>query len=234
MLPAEVRAGMSLGIDLLACDGRELGDIQFVAPPYERVQNRNLPLPPTGPRVACDRNMNRICAIVSLVAASVAGPASAAVFTLTPITNTTPNFPNPILIQGTVSMGAGETFLSPNTMSTVYLPFLPGFTAGFNGNGQTFDPGFLTWNGLGTYVGPIYDDQVSANNLGYSGGMPPGLYNFNPGGPGGQPAITLNYTDASGITRSATAPYAINVVIPAPGAMALFGIGGLLAARRRR
>src|SRR4051812_11093495 len=99
--------------------------------------------------------MNRIvCALVPLVAAAVAVPASAFTFSLVPVTTTTPTFAGPIFINGTVSMAVGETFLSPTSVSTVNLPFLAGFTAGFNGNGQTFDPAFLAWNGLGTYNGP--------------------------------------------------------------------------------
>lgn len=178
--------------------------------------------------------MSRLrCAGVAAVAAAVAGPAYAFVFTLTPVTNTTPNFANPIQVQGTVSLAAGETFLSPTAMSTVNLPFLSNFSAGFNGNGQMFDAAFLAWNGVGSYSGPIYDHMVSANNLGYSGGMPLGLYGSNLLGPGGLASIILSYVDAAGATHSTTATYAISVV-PAPGSMAIIGVGGFLAARRRR
>lgn len=180
--------------------------------------------------------MNRLaCVLFPAVAACVAAvpTAQAFTFTLTPVTNTTPNFAPPILIQGSVTVAAGETFFSPNAMSTVNLPALAGFTAAFNGSGQMFDPGFLAWNGVGTYTGPIYDHQVSANNLGYAGGMPQGLYAYSPLGPGGLASITLNYADVDGRTRSATATYAVNVV-PAPGALGVLGLGGLLASRRRR
>jgi len=178
--------------------------------------------------------MNRlICACVPVVAAVAANPAHAFVFTLTPVTNTTPNFAGPILINGTVSLGVGESFLHPTVMSTVHLPFLSNFSAGFNGNGQTFDPGFLAWNGVGSYTGPIYNHQVSANNLGFSGGMPLGLYGSNVLAPGGLSSIILSYTDANGLTQSVNAPYAINV-IPAPGAAVVLGTATLLAARRRR
>ncbi|MGH7243805.1 MAG: hypothetical protein ACREJD_10345 [Phycisphaerales bacterium] len=171
-------------------------------------------------------------ALVALI--GIAGPAGAFTFTLTPVTNTTPNFAGTILITGTVTMGAGETFLNPNVMSSVFLPFKPAFTAGFNGPGQTFDAGFLAWNGLGTYTGAIYNHQITAGNLGYSGGMPLGLYNFNPLGPSGQqPAITLWYVDPNGVSQSSTATYAINVV-PTPGGMAMFGAGALISMRRRR
>ncbi|MBL8875888.1 MAG: hypothetical protein JNM86_08855 [Phycisphaerae bacterium] len=160
--------------------------------------------------------------------------ADAMTFSLTPVTVTTPNFAGTISITGTVSMGVGETFLNPNVMSAVWLPFLPSFTAGFNGPGQNWDAGFLAWNGIGTYSGAIYNHQINAGNLGYAGGMPLGLYNFNPLGPGGQqPAIRLNYVDANGSTQQAIANYAIQVV-PAPGGAALLGVAGLCAFRRRR
>lgn len=178
--------------------------------------------------------MNRlVCALVPAVVAAAAGHAQAFVFTLAPVTNTTPNFASPILIQGTVTVAPGETFLAPTVMSTVHLPFLANFSAGFNGSGQMFDPGFLAWNGIGTYTGPIYNHQVSANNLGFSGGMPVGLYGSNVLGPGGNSGIILSYINEAGLTQSVAATYAVNV-IPAPGAAAAFGIGALFAARRRR
>ena len=178
--------------------------------------------------------MNRFIVVcVPAALAALAGAAHAGTFTLTPVTNTTPNFAGTILIQGVVSAGPGESFLSPNVMSTVNLPFLAGFTAGFNGSGQTFDPAFLAWNGLGTYTGPIYDHQISTNNAGYACGMPLGLYGSNPFGPAGMSSIVLHYTSVTGQTQSVSANYAVNV-IPAPGAMAVLGLGGLLVARRRR
>ncbi len=161
-------------------------------------------------------------------------PARAFTFSLTPVTNTTPNFAGTILITGTVSVGIGETFLNPTVMSSVWLPFKPAFTAGFNGPGQTFDAGFLAWNGIGTYTGAIYNHQINAGNLGYSGGMPLGLYNFNPLGPNGQqPAIRLNYIDANGATQSAIANYAVNV-LPSPGSTVVLALAGAVAAKRRR
>jgi len=172
-------------------------------------------------------------ALVAIVS-GIATSAEAFVFTLTPVTNTTPNFAGTILINGTVTMGAGETFLNPNVQSSVWLPFKPAFTAGFNGPGQTWDAGFLAWNGLGTYTGAIYNHQINAGNLGYSGGMPLGLYNFNPLGPfGQQPAIQLYYIDPNGVMKSSTSTYAINVV-PSPGSATMIGIAGVLVARRRR
>lgn len=172
-------------------------------------------------------------AVVAVVFAAVAAPAHAFMFSLTPVTNTTPNFAGTILIQGTVTVAPGEIFFSPNTMSTVHLPFLAGSTAGFNGNGQTWDPGFLAWNGLGTYTGPIYNHMISPNNLGYAGGMPVGFYGSNILGPGGQSALILFYADTNGGTQSSTQAYAVNVV-PAPGAIAVLAVGGLVASRRRR
>lgn len=57
--------------------------------------------------------------------------------------------PGTILIPGTVTVAAGETLFPPTMMSTVRLPFLSNFSAGFNGSGQGFDPTFLAWNGVG-------------------------------------------------------------------------------------
>jgi len=172
-------------------------------------------------------------AVLALALASLAGPAHAFMFSLIPVTNTTPNFAGAILINGTVTVAPGEVFFSPNAMSTTHLPFLSNFAAGFNGNGQTWDPGFLAWNGVGTYSGPIYNHMVSANNLGYSAGMPVGLYGSNVLGPGGQSALILFYADLNGLTQSAPQTYAVNVV-PAPGAAALLAMGALAASRRRR
>lgn len=159
--------------------------------------------------------------------------AHAATVTLTPVTNTTPNFAGPILINGTVTIGPGETFIHPTLVSSHGMPFLSTYLAGFNGSGQQFDPGFLAWNGLGSYAGPIINHQVSANNLGYASGMPVGLYGSNIFGPGGMAFITLNYTGTNGGTVAMSATFAINVV-PTPGAIALLGLGGFLAMKRRR
>lgn len=159
--------------------------------------------------------------------------ANAATFSLTAVTNTTPNFAGTILITGTVTVGAGEIFLNPNVMSTVNLPFLSSFTAGFNGPGQTWDAGFLAWSGVGTYTGAIFNHQISSGNLGFSGGMPLGLYSFNPLGPGGSSSLVLNYIDANGTTQSMVGKYAINV-IPSPGPLATLALGTVLVTRRRR
>lgn len=180
--------------------------------------------------------MNRsICAPASALAAALLSltSAHAGTVTLTPVTNTTPNFAPPIQIIGTVTMAAGETMYSPNVWSSHAMPFLSTYTAGFNGSGQQFDPAFLAWNGVGTYSGPILDHQVSANNLGYAGGMPVGLYGSNVLGPGGLAGITLHYIGADGLDHAMTATFAINVT-PTPGAAAVLGIGGLLASKRRR
>lgn len=178
--------------------------------------------------------MNRyLCACVPIAVTACAGSAHAFVFTMTPITNTTSNFAGPILIQGTVTVGPGETFINPNLMSSQYMPFLATPTAGFNGTGQNFDPGFLAWNGLGSYTGPIYNYQVSANNLGYAGGMPVGLYTFNLLGPGGQSGTTLYYVDANGVDHPAFASHGVNVV-PGPGMAGVITCAASMATRRRR
>ncbi len=175
------------------------------------------------------------CGVVALTVgiAGEVGVAHAAVFSLTPVTNTTPNYVGQITIMGTVTAGPGETFYSPNVQSAIAVPFLPSFAAGFNGLPQGWDPGFLAWNGTGTYSGPIYFHEVSPANLGYSGGMPLGLYGSNIFGPGGQSAITLYFLGTDGRDHALASPYAINV-IPAPGALAAFGLVGMVAVRRRR
>lgn len=167
---------------------------------------------------------------LSLLAATPA--AHAFTFSLTPVTNTTPNFAGPIQIMGTVTLAAGETCYSPNVMSSMYPPFMGPFIAGFNGPGNTWDPAFLAWNGVGGYSGPVWDCLIVPGNLGYAGGMPVGLYAQNPLGPGGNAAIILTCFDLNG-DHSRTATFGVNVV-PAPGAAALLGLGGLLAMRRRR
>lgn len=171
--------------------------------------------------------------LLALTALALSTAANAATFSLTAVTNTTPNFAGTILITGTVTVGAGEIFLGPNVMSTVHLPFLSSFTAGFNGPGQTWDAGFLAWSGVGTYTGAIYNHQINPGNLGYSGGMPLGLYSFNPLGPGSSPAIVLNYIDTNGVTQAMSSKYAINV-IPSPGPLATLALGTVLVTRRRR
>jgi len=152
---------------------------------------------------------------------------------MTPVTNTTSNFAGTILIQGTVSLGVGETFLHPTVMSSQIMPFLSTYTAGFNGPGQNFDPAFLAWNGVGSYTGPIYNHQIGPGNFGYAGGMPLGLYGSNLLGPGAQSGIILHYVDANGLDHGVFAPHAVNV-IPAPGALALAAVGGCVVVRRRR
>jgi hypothetical protein len=177
--------------------------------------------------------MNRLaCALFVAAAVAPASTLYAFTFSLTPVTNTTPNFGGPIQIMGTVTLAAGETCYSPNVVSSSYPPFTAGFTAGFNGPGNTWDPAFLTWNGVGGYSGPVWDCLVTPGNLGYAGGMPVGLYASNPLGPGGSSGITLTCFDNNG-DHSLSATFGVNVV-PAPGAAALLGLGGLLAVRRRR
>jgi hypothetical protein len=171
--------------------------------------------------------------VVAGMLALVAQAAGAATFTMTTVTNTTPNFGGTIAITGTIVMNSGESLLSPTSMSSWSLPFNAGLTAGFNGPGQGWDAGFLAWNGIGTYSGAIVNHVITPSNFGFSGGMPLGLYGTNPLGPGGLAGITLNYVDTNGALGTFSANYAINVV-PAPGAAGALGLAGLLAMRRRR
>lgn len=183
--------------------------------------------------------MNAYCrALAPLALAAILAPAaSAATFTLTPITNTSPTNAGIIAITGTVTAAPGETFYSPNVIGSQAVPFLPGFTAGFTGVGNDWDPAFIAWSntGTGTYSGPIFNHVIVPGNVGYAGGMPLGLYNTNPFGPGGQPGITLNYYGPNQITIPISANYAVNVTdIPAPATMTTLAIAGMATLRRRR
>lgn len=196
-----------------------------------------MPTPP--PRVrTCRPRLHRAAPpalLAALLAAALCAcpPAQGATVTLTPVTITTPNFGGPIVITGTVTMGPGEVMLNPTVQSSHAMPFLSSYTAGFNGPGQQFDPAFLAWNGLGTYSGPILNHQISPGNLGYSGGMPLGLYGSNVLGPGGGSGIVLYFVSTSGSVDPMSATFAIQVV-PAPGAAAALGLAACLAGRRRR
>jgi uncharacterized protein (TIGR03382 family) len=63
--------------------------------------------------------------------------------------------------------------------------------------------------------------------------MPLGLYGTNPFGPNGGAGIILHAADANGLTVSASANYAINV-IPSPGSASLLALATLASTRRRR
>ncbi|MCE9558408.1 MAG: PEP-CTERM sorting domain-containing protein [Armatimonadetes bacterium] len=173
--------------------------------------------------------MKQTFALLSILASAAA---QAMTFTLTPITNTTPNFVGPINIMGSVVCAPGERYLF---WSQFDAPFLSSFTAGFNGAPQNFTPGFLAWNGLGSYTGAIYQHGCNPTNLGWSGGMPVGLYDSNPFGPGGKSSIQLTYATTNGTTAVAIAKYAINVqAVPEPSSIAAVGLGGVALMRRRR
>ncbi len=160
--------------------------------------------------------------------------AHAASFTLTPVTNTTSTFSGIISIIGTVTTNPGETFYAPSVFSSQTVPYLPGFTAGFTGVGNDWSPAFVAWAtiGTGTYTGPIFDHVIVPGNFGYAGGMPVGLYGGSSSFPG---SITLNYYTIGAPDRAITANYAVNVTaVPTPATLAAFGIGGLVASRRKR
>ena len=146
-----------------------------------------------------------------------------------------PNQPGVFTVDGTVTVGAGESVVSPNLISTVWLPFLPSFAAGFNYNCGNFDSNFLAWNGTSPYTGKILDFNVNPNDLGYSGGMPVGIYNFDPFGPGAHPGVSLDWLDPNGGEHSMVANYHVTVEsTPEPATMAFMGIGALALRLRRK
>ncbi len=170
--------------------------------------------------------------LLSFVAFSVVASANAFSFTLTPVTFTTPNDPNPIFINGTVTVAANETYVGWTQFDA---PFLTGFTAGFNGAPQNFTSSFLAWNGVGTYTGAIYEHHVNPTNLGYAGGMPVGLYNKNIFGPSGFSSIKLTYADSLGSTQTASALYGIQVdAVPEPATLGVLALAALALKRRRK
>ena len=145
-----------------------------------------------------------------------------------------PNQPGTFYVTGTITVGAGESVLSPTLVSTVAVPFLPSLTAGFNSASGNFNSSLLAWNGLSTYTGNILDFTVNPGNLGYSGGMPLGVYNTNPLFPGG-PGISLDYLDAAGVEHSMNGNYHITVAsTPEPASLIVLSFGALALRKRRR
>ena len=133
-----------------------------------------------------------------------------------------PNQPGTFYVTGTVNVGAGESVLST-------------FTAGFNSNCGNFDSDFLNWNGTTAYTGKILDFKVDTGNLGYSGGMPVGIYNTNPLGPAGHPGVSLDWLDPNQHEHSMTANYHITVTAtPEPASLAVFGIGAFALRMKRK
>lgn len=181
-------------------------------------------------------NTNRILAASLFVTLSgMAATSHAASISLVSAT-VGPNQPGTAFIMGTVNVGPGEQVLSPNLVSTLAVPYLPSFTAGFT-NGVIFDANFIAWNGLSTYSGKILDFSVNPGNVGYAGGMPLGVYNTNPFGPGGGPGISLDYLDATGINEhSMHANYSITVAqtTPEPASLSILALWGLALRRKRK
>ncbi|MBS1718370.1 MAG: PEP-CTERM sorting domain-containing protein [Armatimonadetes bacterium] len=179
---------------------------------------------------------NRLLAASLVASLTCAASLSNAAFMTLNSPTVGPNQPGTFYVTGTITVGAGETVLSPNVVSTVALPFLPAFTAGFNYNCGNFDNDILSWNGTTNYTGKILDFTVNPNNLGYSGGMPLGVYNFNPFFPNQQPGISLDFVDANGAEHSMQASYHITVTntTPEPASIAALAIGALAIRRRKK
>ncbi len=166
--------------------------------------------------------------ILSIATVCAAVSANALSISLNPVTTVAPNV-GAFTINGTITAGAGEQFLFLNQ---IWFPFNAGFTAGFNGS-NAVDPSLAAWSGFGTYTGAIYDYAGGPGNYGYSGGMPVGLYDFNPGSPDFMPQIQATFQLPTGATEIAFSDYAVNVV-PEPASMAALALGGMALLRRRR
>jgi hypothetical protein len=85
---------------------------------------------------------------------------------------------------------------------------------------------------------PLPGSSIANNNLGYSAGNPPPVFtniNFSSGASSFRvtQTITFSATNTAGLDLAQLSLIEHNFV-PTPGAMALLGMGGLLAARRRR
>lgn len=174
--------------------------------------------------------MNTTKTLLSVIAVAGISCAHAFSFNLTPVTTATPNQAAPILINGTVTVASGETYVGWTQFDA---PFLSNYSAGFNGAPQNFTTAFLNWNGVGSYSGAIYQHNINPTNLGYSGGMPIGFYGSNFLGPGGLSSIKLDYIDLNGVQQTAFSNYAIDVV-PEPTTMILLTLPLAAALKKRR
>lgn len=176
-------------------------------------------------------HMNR--SLLIAISLSLTAASQAAFFSLNSPT-VGPNQPGTFYVTGTVTVGSGESVISPNLVSTVALPFLSNYSAGFNFNCGNFDTDFLNWNGVTNYTGKILDFTVNPGNLGYSGGMPLGVYASNVLFPGGA-GVALDYLDAAGAEHTMRANYHINVeTTPEPATLLCLGLGAVVTLRRRR
>lgn len=169
---------------------------------------------------------------VAIASLAVVASAHAFSYSLTPLTTVTQST-GLFSINGTIAIGAGETF---NGWNRVDFAFTPSASQAFNGVTENIDPAFAAWTGTGTYSGGIWDfSTTDSTNFGYSGGMPVGLYNFNPASIDSMPGIDVGYTDASGLGHTVRQNFAVEVVAaPEPASMAVLGLGALTLIRRRR
>jgi hypothetical protein len=124
-----------------------------------------------------------------------------------------------------------------------------GSVTDLNGNGATLATaaGTPIYQALadGNIAGTLLNDPTSVST-GAFGSAVVGPAQFGDGGPGGIPslpyvaintdiAITLTFTLTAGDSASFTSIFAVEASnIPAPGALALVGIAGLVGSRRRR
>lgn len=176
----------------------------------------------------------RVLTVSGAIFAAVVCPSwsRAAEFTLTPVTNTTRFYAGIIQITGTITLGPGES-LAPPGVSAFFVPYNASHSANLSAADPAWAPAFTDWIRAGTYTGPILNLVIPQFYLNSLTGMPDGLYDSNPNAANGLSHIRLTYLGADSLPRTLIANYAVNVV-PAPGAVGVFGLSALLASSRRR
>lgn len=86
---------------------------------------------------------------------------------------------------------------------------------------------------------PLPGSSLANNALGYSAGNPPPVFTniaFSSGATAFRVTQTITFaaTDTAGLDLAQLSLVEQNFQVPAPGSLALLGLGGLVAARRRR
>jgi len=153
---------------------------------------------------------------------------------------------SPYFVSGTVVLGAGQTYVWSNDLATTgYGTFVPDVTIGSNSienssytailadaASNMMDSVFVTDGGAGDAANRA-GTLITANlTVGPDGSfLPAGFARTDLSG--GAVLLDFNHDNRDGVTLTGGTP-GINQIIPAPGAAALLGIGGLAMIRRRR